>query len=310
MRIFLDNVNINSPSGPNGFAKKISREFNKDHEVFTSVNQLIHNHKKPDVQISFIATQYNLAPIVQRLDGIYFNSEQDFDDLNSTIENTFNIADSVIFQSEFNKQLTQSFFSVKEDCHVIHNGTCLDVIEKIDPIKNENLDKFNKIWSCASSWRPHKRLNENIRYFLEFAPEDAILAVAGKGAASERLHHRFNERIKFLGELDYVSLLSLYKRSTTFIHLAYLDHCPNVVVDAQAAGCKIICSATGGTSEIVNNGKIINEPIWNFAPIKLYEPPEMNFENMIEVTTEMSEDRKPSIEKCAKKYYDIIRSIA
>ena len=65
-------------------------------------------------------------------------------------------------------------------------------------------------------------------------------------------------RIIIMGEMNYNQLIALYKSSTTFVHLSYMDHCPNVVVDAQAAGCDIICSSTGGTSEIVNNGKIIN----------------------------------------------------
>ncbi len=39
-----------------------------------------------------------------------------------------------------------------------------------------------------------------------------------------------DKRIVILGDLDYMSLLSLYKRSSTFVHLSYLDHCPNVVV--------------------------------------------------------------------------------
>jgi len=302
VRIFLDNVNINSPSGPNGFAKKISREFNKDHEVFTSVNQLIHNHKKPDVQISFIATQYNLAPIVQRLDGIYFNSEQDFDDLNSTIENTFNIADSVIFQSEFNKQLTQSFFSVKEDCHVIHNGTCLDVIEKIDPIKNENLDKFNKIWSCASSWRPHKRLRENVRYFLENSSIDDCLVIAGENPD----YLVKNDRIFYCGSLLWDDLISLFKRSDNFIHLAWLDHCPNVVIDARASGCHIACSSSGGTREIAGqNSTIILEDEWDFSPIKLYEPPPMDFSKREKGSVESEID----IKNVAKRYIRVLEDV-
>ena len=70
-----------------------------------------------------------------------------------------------------------------------------------------------------------------------------------------------------------MSLLSLYKRSSTFVHLAYLDHCPNVVVDAQAAGCKIVCSSTGGTHEIVDNGIVILEDEWDMKPCTLYKPP-------------------------------------
>ena len=44
--------------------------------------------------------------------------------------------------------------------------------------RNNTFGKDTEVWSCASSWRPHKRLNENIRYFLEFAPKNSILAVA------------------------------------------------------------------------------------------------------------------------------------
>ena len=100
-------------------------------------------------------------------------------------------------------------------------------------------------------------------------------------------------------------MLSLYRRSTTFIHLAYLDHCPNVVVDAQAAGCKIICSSTGGTSEIVENGIIVIEDEWDFKPCKLYEPPTINFNSFKHFTMTINRN----IKKCSKKYYKIMKEI-
>ena len=104
-----------------------------------------------------------------------------------------------------------------------------------------------------------------------------------------------------------MSLLSLYKRSSTFIHLAYLDHCPNVVVDAQAAGCKIVCSSTGGTKEIVNNGIVVQEKDWDFKPIKLYEPPSMKW-NLIEKSSNNTESS--SIETCSKSYFKIMKDIS
>ena len=116
---------------------------------------------------------------------------------------------------------------------------------------------------------------------------------------------RIDNRIVLMGELDYMSLLSLYKRSSTFVHLAYLDHCPNVVVDAQAAGCIIICSSTGGTSEIVENGTIVIEEEWNFKPCKLYNPPEIKFNQF----KHFSMTKNRNIVNCAEKYYRIMEDI-
>ena len=74
-------------------------------------------------------------------------------------------------------------------------------------------------------------------------------------------------------------------RSNVFLHLAWLDHCPNVVVDALACGCKIICSSSGGTKEIAGpNAILIEEEEWDFKPLDLYNPPLMNFSKKRENT--------------------------
>ncbi len=118
-----------------------------------------------------------------------------------------------------------------------------------------------------------------------------------------------DKRIVLMGDLDYMSLLSLYKRSTTFVHLAYLDHCPNVVVDAQAAGCLVICSSTGGTSEIVSNGIIVIEKDWDLKPLKLYSPPKMNYELTSNVSTIKCKEIKNNIVDCAKSYYNVFERV-
>ena len=105
MKIFFDNVNFNSSSGPNGFGKKLAFMIEKDNQVFSSVEDLIKIKEKPDVQLSFIQATCRLAPIVQRLDGIYFNSEQDFNSLNLPIESTYQMSSAVIFQSDLKKCL-------------------------------------------------------------------------------------------------------------------------------------------------------------------------------------------------------------
>ena len=302
MKIFTHNFNPQSNSGPNKFTRQLFKQMQKDYNVSYTNNQ-----QEADVEFCLIQqVAHKVNPMILRLDGIWFNSEQNYREQNKLIEYSYRNADAVIFQSDFNKKLTESWFGEHKNPHVIHNAADMKQIERANAaFWNNTFGKDTEVWSCASSWRPHKRLNENIRYFLEFAPKNAMLAVAGKGAASEMLNYRFNERIKFLHELDYMSLLSLYKRSSTFIHLAYLDHCPNVVVDAQAAGCRIICSSSGGTSEIVENGTIVVENEWDFKPCKLYQPPDIKFDSF----KHFSMNKNRNIVNCCKKYFNVIKGI-
>lgn len=298
MNILFDNVNFSSDSGPNSFARKLAHQF-KDEEHSIAVNG---ENTPIDVQLSFISNREKRASMALRLDGIYFNSEQNWRLMNEPIKRSYEVADAVIFQSEFNKTLIEKYFGVHKNSHVIHNGTNLDWISKIEPISPTVLDEFAGVWSCASSWRPHKRLEENIRFFLEHAPSDFCLVIAGDNLNIQVDDHR----IFYAGKLDWVSLIGLYKRSETFLHLAWLDHCPNVVVDARASGCKIICSSTGGTKEIAGKGAvIIEENPWNWDPIKLYHPPSMDFSK----TSENKIDTNTSIAKTSKMYLGVLREI-
>ena len=302
MKIFLDNVNLSSNSGPNGFARKISHEFKKGNEVFTSIHDIVAKGQKPDVQLSFIASQYKLSPIVQRLDGIYFNSDQDFNSLNLPIESTYRISDAVIFQSDFNKVLSEKYFGIHKNSYVIRNGTNLKKILEVKNIENKILDKFENVWSCASSWRPHKRLKDNIDYFLEISGKNDCLVVAGENPDS-RVE---DKRIFYADHLSWEDMISLMKRSKFFIHLAWLDHCPNVVIDARAAGCHIICSSSGGTKEIAGkNSTIILEEEWDFSPTKLYNPPKMDFSRIYDIKSDSDID----IKNVSKKYLDVLSGV-
>ena len=143
-----------------------------------------------------------------------------------------------------------------------------------------NFNRYENLWTCASSWRPHKRLSENIEYFLEHSGDKDGLMIAGDVSYSDRKIH---ERIHYLGNLNQEQLISLYKKTNFFIHLAWLDHCPNVVVDARSCGCKIICSSTGGTKEIAGEDAIIiQEDDWDFSPVELYKPPKINFDKKVD----------------------------
>ncbi len=303
MKVFTHNFNPQSNSGPNKFTRSLFARLISKNQV-----SLTNNQQDSDVEFCLIQQQaHKVKPMVLRLDGIWFNSEQDFNNQNKPIKFSYDNADAVIFQSNFNKKLTEHWFGKHKNSFVISNTSDEKLIDKID--KNfwrEKLGHPEEVWSCASSWRPHKRLNDNIRYFLEVAPENAILAVAGKDATIDNLSIKNNKRIFFLGELDYLSLLSLYKLSSTFVHLAYLDHCPNVVVDAQASGCHVVCSSSGGTSEVVYDGTIIIEDEWDYSPIPLYKPPKIDYYKAVKVD---DLKRKRTMDSCANDYLTVMKGI-
>ncbi len=302
MKVYTHNFNPDSNSGPNKFTRTLFSQLIKDEKVALSTQELA------DVEFCLIQQQvHKVKPMVLRLDGIWFNSDQDYNSQNEPIWFSYENADAVIFQSEFNKKLTEHWFGKHQNSHVIHNAADLELVRSANAnFWDSKFGKKTEVWSCASSWRPHKRLNDNIRYFLEFAPKDSMFAIAGALGMDDAKKLPNDKRIVLMGDLDYMSLLSLYKRSSTFVHLAYLDHCPNVVVDAQASGCKIVCSTSGGTNEVVSDGILIYEKPWDFSPTRLYYPPPLEW---IKVEKKTNWEERPTIVNCAEKYFNIMKEI-
>ncbi len=305
MKVFCHNFNPSSNSGPNKFSRQLFSSL-----IVNKKLELINNQKDADLEFALISMSCEKRkPMILRLDGIYFNSEQDFQEQNSPIRYAYEKSDCVIFQSKFNKNLTEKWFGPHKKNYVIHNAACSETISKADPsIFDKIINKNLEVWSCASSWRPHKRLEGNLKYFCQFSNAKTVMIVAGKNAdiaLVNKYSKLSNGRIIYVGELDYFSLISLYKRSSKFIHLAFLDHCPNVVVDAQAIGCEIVCSSTGGTHEVVNKGRVIIEDEWDFSPIKLYKPPVMNFENFYDIR----KGKPLTLSEVSNMYHDVMKEV-
>ena len=274
MRVFFENVDLKNTSGPNHFGLKLATQFYKDGL------DVVDDERSADVSLCFIQSSRQAVekPVALRLDGIYFNTRQDYEVMNYNIKRSYDMASGVVFQSNFNKRLINKYFGECEKSTIIRNGADVDMIKGVSPLAAKSLDKYETVWCCASSWRPHKRLNENIRYFLEHSEEKDCLVVAGKVDDIPKIH----ERVFYVGNLPIKHLISLYKRSRYMLHLAWLDHCPNVVVDARAAGCKIVCSSAGGTIEIAGKDAIVvHEDEWDMSPIDLYDPPKIKFDKIV-----------------------------
>jgi len=292
LKIRFENVNLKSSTGPNSFGKKLYKYF------YLAGHHVV--ERDYDAALCFIEDHSGLPSenLYQRLDGIYFNTDFDYNQQNFNILKTYKKAKGIIFQSEFSKKLVSTFFGEHNNSTVIHNGADISLINAIVPIENSTLNKYENVWSCAATWRPHKRLKENIRYFLEHKAENDCLVIAGIPD-----YHFKDPNIFYVGDVPYEKLLSLYKRSKHFIHLGWLDNCPNVVIDARASGCEIICSSDGGTQEIAGPSAAVIKEEWNFKPTKLCQPPPMDFQK----TFKNSYDSCYDMKKVAEKYVEFMK---
>lgn len=296
LKIHFENVDFSSRSGPNGFGLKLARQLTQmGHEIVDSGHQ--------NARLTFIQGTNTFRPNVLRLDGIYFNSAQDWSAMNAPIRKSYDFCDAVIVQSEFDRTLTQKYFGQKDHTHVVHNGTDLDLISNIPPAFLGVGVTRDRVWMCASAWRPHKRLNDNIKLFQAHAKPDDILLVAGSSAATDIT----DNRIKFVGDLSWMHLISFMKSSSRFIHLAWLDHCPNVVVDANACGCQVVCSSSGGTKEIAGiDSLLVLEDEWDYSPVMLYDPLPIK---TYELTKNTHSNKSVSIVESALKYSSILEKV-
>ena len=104
MKVFTHNFNPQSNSGPNKFTRQLFRK------LISEKGFKITSQEDCEVEFCLIQqTAHKKKPMVLRLDGIYFNSEQDFKSQNAPIKFSYDNADAVVFQSEFNKKLTEIF---------------------------------------------------------------------------------------------------------------------------------------------------------------------------------------------------------
>ena len=135
------------------------------------------------------------------------------------------------------------------------------------------------------------------------SPKDALLILGGNP------DYIINDKkIIYCDNVDFNTEIALYKRAQFFLHLSYIDHCPNCVVSAVASGCHIIASDSGGTKELLKNATIINETDeWDYKPINTSEPPVLDFTKKTKPNPSNNSDI--DIISCGKKYIQVFEKV-
>jgi glycosyltransferase involved in cell wall biosynthesis len=301
MKIHFSNVNFSSNSGPNSFGGRLA------HELAFMGHEIVSEKEAYDSMLVFIEPASRPKPftrVVQRLDGIWFKPEQ-FHTHNMGIKWAYDNSDHVIWQSEFDKKMTSHHWGNRLGT-VIHNGIPFKNVDITIPDVQTIRNSYEYMFVCSSNWHRQKRLKENIDLFFDLKNTypDSCLVVMGENSGYPFSH----EDIFYMGSVPHETCLQVFSAADWMIHLAWLDHCPNVVVEALSQGCPVICTDSGGTKEIVrDNGIVIPETLSYGCELADYDRPYRLSIPSLELPKIEVDNSYLNIKKVAQKYIRVLR---
>jgi len=303
MKIHFSNVNFQSRSGPNSFAARLATSLHKRGHKIVGPNDDYETFLAFIEPASFPRAG---AKFLQRLDGIWFSPEE-FHTKNRGIRWTYDNCHHIIWQTQFDKNMTTTHWGPKQGS-VIANGIELKEARLYDDNLKNIRATHDVLFSCSSNWHGQKRLSDNISLFLKYEEDNpdkkCCLIVMGDNPD----HVVKKNNIYYMGNVSHELCLQVFYASDWMIHLAWLDHCPNVVVEALSQNCPVICSSSGGTKEIVrSSGVIVPEAEeYDYRLTDYTSPPKIDLSNVVLPDTIVVDHRHLDIELVTDSYERVL----
>lgn len=228
-----------------------------------------------------VARNYYRKPYVLRLDGLYFDTLETLGSnrtLNTPIFQSIKKASGLVFQSAFARQMFQNFYDQGElpESRIILNGAPIPPISTLSR-HDYNLPEDAFLIVCAANWRRWKRLEEIIALTKRIRQQYNVhLLVIGQVHGQQLAR---SEYISYLGTVHPGDILKYYQLADMLIHIAWLDTCPNTVIEAVTSGLPVLCSNQGGTPDIVKTCRagiisLCDEDYDGSHLVDLYHPPQ------------------------------------
>jgi glycosyltransferase involved in cell wall biosynthesis len=173
--------------------------------------------------------------------------------------------DRVIFGSQAQQQLWVEKYRLQEDrTTVIYNGVDADYFRK--PVDSErglraslDLDEDAIVIGCVAHFRPEKSHQDLLAAMASPGmSSSAVLLLIGDGPEEARLRryvdaHNLSAAVRFVGRVDdvrpYLSLMDI------FVMPSSSEVFSNAILEAMAARIPVVCTAVGGSIEMVVDGE-------------------------------------------------------
>jgi glycosyltransferase involved in cell wall biosynthesis len=323
MRIHFDNVAWEAPTGPNVFASRLAEA------LFDAGHPVLQEAAGADLSLVFIEPSGEplCDKVVQRLDGIW-SKPDGFEAANRGIKALYDRADAVVWQSHFDRAMALRHWQWPGRQHrvprtmaaalardkIIANGVQRRPVARLTiPRLVEMRAQHQRIYVCSANWHPQKRLQANVELFdrLRLRHPDSCLVVMGHCPTSQMVAH---PHVFYAGSMLEQACAEVYSAADWMLHLAWGDHCPNVVVEALAQGTPVACSEVGGTKELIGGyGRVLRDAPYNFQLHDYDDPPPIDVSQVDDLPARAELDYASiadiDIASVAKKYVAVFEQV-
>lgn len=169
----------------------------------------------------------------------------------------------VVANSQGLKELAQKS-SPKQPIDIIYNGVDTDEFrpanfeDRVSIIKSDSPFKI----LCISRLTPRKGINYLLDAFKKVRAKypKVKLIIGGEGDAEEALKEQaeklgIKNQVNFLGRIPHEKVSHIYASADVFVLPSLNEGMSNTILEAIASGLPIIATDTGGTRELVEDGK-------------------------------------------------------
>jgi glycosyltransferase involved in cell wall biosynthesis len=176
--------------------------------------------------------------------------------VNAAITRALELADTVIYQSNFSKeQLDQNLYARRDRFAVIHNGVDLDAFsprahQEAGPPVLGTVGAMRYAYRLRTFFEMSKRIEIPHRLLIVGSLDEEAQSVMN----DYRNDPRIGSRTMHQPYVPPDRLPHYYGQMSVLIHPVSGDWCPNVVVEALASGVPVVTPQFGGTSELVGEG--------------------------------------------------------
>jgi glycosyltransferase involved in cell wall biosynthesis len=196
---------------------------------------------------------------------------QGWEEPNRKMREVYELADFVIYQSEFCKESATRFLGEsKTTSQVIYNPVDIELYQ---PAKKQTGRRGPVILLGGNQYERYRfeTALQILKYTLVFLP-DASLIVTGKLWGENQLISMdsanrtlcelgLKNQVKFTGTYSQDSAPGIFQRADILLHTKYNDPSPNLISEALASGLPVVYSASGGVPELVGLDAGIGLPV-------------------------------------------------